>query len=133
MILIHFIFLALILHADLGANVTAALVPLISLTLLSLVVLMAGLVAAKKHFNATKLTVCIMFSVEDKPKSLTRALEVFKDYKVNILGLNTHLCHAEFNQDAGRGYNFNYIHCMCTKKDKEFLKNELKAEFEGGS
>ena len=56
-----------------------------------------------------------------------------QDCHVNILGLNTHLHHADFNRNAGRGYKFNTIYCMCKKEDKEFLKNELKAEFEGGN
>ena len=90
-------------------------------------------VLAVKHFTVAKSTVHVAFSVEDKPGSLAEALKVFKDCNVHILGLNTHLHHAEFDRNAGKGYKFNYVHCMCTKDDKEFLKNELKAELEGGN
>ena len=91
------------------------------------------MVAAEIKFKIfTKLTVCIKFSIEDKPGSLAKALKVFKDCKVNILGLNTHLHHADFNRNAGNGCKYNYVRCMCTRKDKDFLKSELKAEIEGG-
>ena len=88
--------------------------------------------AAIKFKLFTKSTVCITFSIEEKPGSLAEALKVFKDCKVNILGLNTHLHHADFDRNAGNGYKYNYVHCMCTRKDMDFLKSELKAEIEGG-
>ena len=90
-------------------------------------------VLAVKCLKISESTVHVAFSIEDKPGSLAAALKVFKDCNVNILGLNTHLHHAKFDRNAGKGYRFNYVHCMCTKDDKEFLKNELKAEFEGGN
>ena len=55
---------------------------------------------------------------------------ISQDCSINILGLNTHLHHADFDRNAGEGYKFNYIHCKCTSREKTFLKNELKAEFE---
>ena len=90
-------------------------------------------VIAVKLLNVPKSTVHIAFSVEDKPGSLAEALKVFKDFNANTLALYTHIYHAEFDRNAGNGYKFNYVHCMCTKDDKKFLKNELKAEFEGGN
>ena len=92
-----------------------------------------GAIIAWKYFSVAKSTVRIKFSVKDKPGSLARALKVFKDCKVNILGLNTHLHHVDFDRNAGNGYKFNYIHCKCTPEDKQFLKNKLNAEFEGGN
>ena len=86
-----------------------------------------------KQLNVPKSTVYVAFSVEDKPGSLAAALKVFKDCNANILALNTHLLHAEFDRNAGKGYMFNYVHCVCTNDEKEFLKNELMAEFEGGN
>ena len=44
--------------------------------------------------------------------------------------MNTHLHHAKFDRNAGEGYKFNYIHCKCTKEEKNFLIKELNAEFE---
>ena len=88
---------------------------------------------AVKYFTAAKSTVDVAFFVEDKPGSLAKALKKFNDCNVNILGFNTHLHHAEFDRNAGNGYKFNYVHCMCTKDEKEFLKDELKAELEGGN
>ena len=85
-----------------------------------------------KHLKIPKSTVHVAFSVKDKPGSLAAALKVFKDCNIYILGLNTHLHHAEFDRSAGDGYQYNYVHCTCTKDEKEFLKNELKAELEGG-
>ena len=46
-----------------------------------------------------------------------------KDHKVNILGLNTHLHHAAFDRDAGKGYKFNHIHCLCSAEEKCFLES----------
>jgi prephenate dehydratase len=108
----------------------AIVVPLISvlLALILLVVLVA--VLAVKYL---KTTVDIAFSVKDKPGSLAAALKVFKDCNVNILGLNTHLHHAKFDRNAGSGYKFNYVHCMCTESQREFLEKELKAELKGGN
>ena len=110
---------------------TAAIaVPIVlSLVLLGLILLVIPV--AKLAVKYTKSTVLITFSVEDKPRSLAKALEVFKDCDVNILGLNTYPHHAESDRDAGNGYKFNYVHCMCTKADKKFLKNKLGAEIEG--
>jgi prephenate dehydratase len=88
---------------------------------------------AVKRLKIPKSTVHVAFSVKDEPGSLAQALKVFKDCNVNILGLNTHLHHAEFDRNAGNGYKFNYVHCMCTKDEKEFLKNELMAELKGGN
>ena len=103
------------------------------LLVLTVFVILGPIIAWKRSRSVAKSTVCVKFSVEDKPESLARALKVFKDCKVNILGLNTHLHHAEFDRDAGNGYKFNYIHCMCTPKDKDFLKEKFKAEFVGGN
>ena len=57
-------------------------------------------------------------------------IAISQEYNINILGLNTHLHHAKFDRNAGEGYKFNYVHCKCTRKEKNFLKNTLKAEFE---
>ena len=57
-------------------------------------------------------------------------ITISQEYNINILGLNTHLHHANFDRNAGKGYKFNYVHCKCTKEEKNFLKNSLKAEFE---
>jgi prephenate dehydratase len=89
-------------------------------------------VVAIKHSMVAQSTAQVAFSVKDEPGSLAAALKVFKDCNVNILGLNTHLHHAEFDRNAGNGYKFNYVHCICTKDQKDFLKKELMAEFEGG-
>ena len=90
-------------------------------------------VLAVKCLKIPKSTVYVVFSVEDKPGYLAKALKVFKDCNINILGLNTHLHHAEFDRNAGKGYKFNYIHCKCTSEDKRFLEEELKAQFEEGN
>lgn len=123
-------------YTDSHANniTTAAIVVPLSIVLLTLIllVILVVVVTVKCLTVTPKLTVHIAFSVEDKPGSLAGALKVFKDCKVNILGLNTHLHHAKFDRDAGNGYIYNYVHCMCTKDEKEFLKNEIKAELENG-
>ena len=120
-------------HADSQANVTAAIVvPLVFVLLVLILLVVLVAVLAVKRLNVPQSTVHVAFSVEDKPESLAAALKVFKDCNVYILGLNTHLHHAKFDRNAGKGYKFNYIHCTCTKDEKEFLKNELMAEFEGG-
>ena len=108
-------------------------VPLVFVLLVLILLVVLVSVLAVKSLKIPKSTVHVAFSVEDKPGSLAKVLKVFKDYNVNILGLNTHLHHAKFDRNAGKGYKFNYVHCMCTKDDKEFLKNELKAELEGGN
>jgi hypothetical protein len=119
---------------DSQANTTAAIVSLVVVLLvltLLLLVLVVNIVAVKR-LRSPESTVEVAFSVEDKPGSLAGALKVFKDFNINILGLNTHLHHAKFDRNAGNGYKFNYVHCMCTKDEREFLKKELMAEFEGG-
>ena len=125
----------MLFHTDLQASnnnrIAAAIVTPLILVLLVLTVFV--IIIAWKHFSVAKSMVRIKFSVEDKPGSLARALKVFKDCNVNILGLNTHLHHADFDRNAGNGYKFNYVHCKCTPKDKDFLKNKLNAEFEGGN
>ena len=126
----------LILHADSQPNnTTAIIVPLVLLLVIAILlsILILGPIAARKYFRGDKSMVRIKFSVKDKPGSLARALKVFKDCNVNILGLNTHLHHADFDRNAGNGYKFNFVHCTCTQEDKDFLKDELKAEFEGGN
>jgi prephenate dehydratase len=123
-----------IFHAGSQANVTVAVVVplvLVLLVLILLTVLVAVLI--KIRSKPPKTTVHVVFSVEDNPGSLAAALKVFKDCNINILGLNTHLHHAGFDRNAGNGYKFNYIHCICTKDDKDFLKNELKAELKEGN
>ena len=110
----------------------AIVVPLVLVLLVLIVLMILVVIVAWKRLKTLKSTVHIAFSVEDKPGSLARALKVFKDCKVNILGLNTHLHHAKFDRDAGNGYIYNYVHCVCTKDEKEFLKNELKAELQDG-
>ena len=125
----------IILYADSQTNViiTAIVVPLVLLLLLIvLVIIMSVLTMIQKYLKVFESTVNVEFFVEDKPGSLAAALKVFKDCNANILALNTHLHHAEFDQNAGNGYKFNYVHCKCTEDDKEFLKNELMAEFVGG-
>ena len=130
----------IILLTDSQANATAAIaVPLVFVLLVLILLIILVAVAAMKYSKSTKLNarstvrVGFKFSIEDKPGSLAKALKVFKDNNINILGLNTHLHHADFDRNAGKEYKFNYIHCMCTKEDKEFLENKLKAEFEGGN
>ena len=129
-----------ILLIDSQANSTAAIVvPLVFvlLILILLVILVAALAVKYYYSKSTNaistIHIVFKFSIEDKPGSLAKALKVFMDNNVNILGLNTHLHHADFDRDAGKGYKYNYIHCMCTTEDKEFLKNELNAELEGGN
>lgn len=129
-----------IFHADPQTSndnrIAAAVIvtPSILVLLVFAVFVILGAIIAWKHFSVAKSTVCIKFSVEDKPGSLARAIKVFKDCNVNILGLNTHLHHADFDRNAGNGYKFNYIHCKCTPENKQFLKNKpLNAEFEGGN
>ena len=118
-------------HTDSQANVTAAIVIPLVLVLFVLILLVIIMPVVVKYTQS--ITVCVTFSVEDKPGSLAKALKIFKDCNVNILGLNTHLYHADFDRNAGKGYKYNYIHCKCTKRDKEFLKKELRAEFEEGN
>ena len=123
-----------ILHADSQANVpTAAIVVPLVFVLLALILLVVLVAVAVKRLRIPESTFQVAFSVVDAPGSLAKALRVFKDCNVNILGLNTHLHHAEFDRNAGNGYKFNYVHCICTKGEKEFLKKELKAELEGGN
>ena len=31
--------------------------------------------------------------------------------------------HAAFDRDAGKGYKFNHIHCLCSLEDKRFLES----------
>ena len=110
--------------------IAAIVVPLSFIILLVPVILVAVLTV--KCLKIPEPTVNVQFFVGNKPGSLAAALKVFKDCNANILALNTHLHHAEFDQNAGNGYKFNYVHCKCTEDDKEFLKNELMAEFVGG-
>ena len=127
------VYVCYVLHADSQANLALAIaVPLVLIFLAIIVLVIVVVVIAVRHFRIPESTVHLVFSVEDKPGSLANALKVFKDCNVNILGLNTHLHHAQFNRDAGKGYKFNYVHCMCTKDDKEFLEKELEAEFDEG-
>ena len=109
---------------------TAIVVPLV-FVLIILVILVVAL--AVKYFIVPKSTVHVAFSVKDKPGSLAAALKVFRDCNVNILVLYTHVHHAEFDRNAGKGYKFNHVHCKCTEDQKKFLKDKLKAEFEGGN
>ena len=110
----------------------AIVVPLVFVLLVLILPVALVAVLAVKCLKIPKSTVEVAFSVEDKPGSLAAALKVFKDCNVNILGLNTHLHHAKFDRNAGNGYKFNYVHCVCTENDKEFLETDLKAEIEGG-
>ena len=116
--------------------IAAILVPLvfvlIVLILLTVLVSVYVLAVIQKRSKVVESTVEVTFSVEDKARSLAAALEIFKDLNVNILGLNTHRHHAKFNRNAGNGYKFNYVHCVCTEIDKEFLKTDLMAEIKGG-
>ena len=106
------------------------LIPIVLLTIYNLY----------KFMNKPLTDYSVIFSVEDKPGSIAAALKVFKvctlfkvyiiiiikwhlkDHNVNILGLNTHLHHAAFDRDAGKGCKFNHIHCLCSPEDKRFLE-----------
>ena len=103
------------------------MIPVVLVLLVALLVILVVILTVK-YF--TKSTVQITFSVRDKPGSLAEALQVFKKHGVYILGLNTHLHNTNIDQDAGYTY---YVHCKCTKEDKKFLKDTLKAEFKEGN
>ena len=113
--------------------IAAIVVPLVLILLLIIILLVTLMVIyrAEKYINTTKSNVLITFSVKDEPGSLAKALKVFMDCNINILGLNTHLHHAEFERDDGSGNKVNYVYCMCKKEleHKSYLERELK-EFE---
>ena len=54
-------------------------------------------------------------------------LNITKDRRINILGVNTHLHHANFSRIATKGYKYNHVHCLCSDEDKRFLKSTFNA------
>lgn len=113
-----------------GDNIASIVAPLIVvLVLLVLVILIIFIVLLVRWYRRKKspTIVTIKFAIKDKPGSLAKALKVFKDRHINILGVNTHLHHANFSRIAAKGKKFNHVHCLCSDEDKEYLKSTFDA------
>ena len=56
---------------------------------------------------------------------LANVLVIMQEHNVIILGVNTHLHHADVKLETKQGYNDNYVFCICPESDREQLRSEL--------